>query len=99
MKKLNRLYELCNRNVYSTTDKIKVSFEIKFPEPKEIRRNDVNHLYFSIVDTLISREHIENLHKIREYIRSTDETGYYDKLISDILHSILNGERKINENR
>ncbi len=94
MKKLNRLYELCNENVYNTTDKIKVSFEVKFPEPKEIRRNDVNHLYFSVVDTLISREQIENLHKIRSYLRSTDETGYYDKLISDILHSILNGEEK-----
>lgn len=93
MKKLNRLYELCNKNVYNTTDKIKVSFEIKFPEPKEIRRNDVNHLYFSIVDTLISQEHIKNLHKVRNYLRSTDETGYYDKLISDILNSILNGER------
>lgn len=93
MKKLNKLYELCNKNIYSTTDKIKVSFEIKFQEPKEIRRNDVNHLYFYIIDTLISREEIENLRKIREYIRSTDETGYYDKLISDIYHNILNGER------
>lgn len=91
MKELNRLYELCNRNVYNTTDKIKVSFEVKFPEPKEIRRNDVNHLYFSIVDTLISQKQMENLYKIREYLRSTDETGYYDKLISDILHSISNG--------
>lgn len=95
MKKLNRLYELCNRDVYNTTDEIKVSFETRFPEPKEIRRNDVNYLYFSIVDTLISREQMENLRKIREYIRSTDETGYYDKLISDILHNILNGERSI----
>ena len=51
------------------------------------------HLYFSIVDTLISQEHIKNLHKVRNYLRSTDETGYYDKLISDILNSILNGER------
>lgn len=95
MKKLNRLYELCNRNVCNTADKIEVSFEIKFPEPKEIRRNDVNHLYFSIIDTLISREHMENLHKIRNYLRSTDETGYYDKLISDILNNIINGERSI----
>lgn len=93
MKKLNRLYELCNRNIYNTTNKIKVSFDIKFPEPKEIRRNDVNHLYFSIVDTLISREEIENLYKIRTYLRSADETGYYDKLISDILNNIINGER------
>lgn len=93
MKTLNRLYELCNRNISSTTDKIKVSFETRFPEPKEIRRNDVNHLYFSIVETLISREQIENLHKIRNYLRSVDETGYYDKLISDILNNIINGER------
>lgn len=93
MKTLNRLYELCNRNISNTTDKIKVSFETRFPEPKEIRRNDVNHLYFSIVETLISREQIENLHKIRNYLRSVDETGYYDKLISDILNNIINGER------
>lgn len=93
MKELNRLYELCNRRVGGTTDKIKVSFEIKFTEPKEIRRNDVNHLYFSIIDTLISREEIENLYKIRTYLRSVDETGYYDKLISDILNNIINGER------
>lgn len=93
MKELNRLYELCNRNIYNTVDKIKVSFEIKFPEPKEIRRNDVNHLYFSIIDTLISREEMENLHKIKTYLRSVDETGYYDKLISDILNNIINGER------
>ena len=95
MKELNKLYDLCNRNICNTTDKIKVSFDIKFPEPKEIRRNDVNHLYFSIIDTLISREEIENLHKIRNYLRSVDETGYYDKLISDILNNIINGERSI----
>lgn len=34
MKELNKLYELCNRNIYTTSDKIKVSFGIKFPEPK-----------------------------------------------------------------
>jgi len=95
MKEYNRIYKLCDRYLGRTSNKISVSFEIKFPEPKEIRRNDVNHLYFSIVDTLISQEEMENLYKIRTYLRSVDKTGYYDKLISDILNNIINGERSI----
>lgn len=95
MKEYNRIYKLCDRYLGRTSNKISVSFETKFPEHKEIRRNDVNHLYFSIVDTLISQEEMENLYKIRTYLRSVDETGYYDKLISGILHNISNGERSI----
>lgn len=95
MKEYNRIYKLCDRYLGRTSNKISVSFETKFPEHKEIRRNDVNHLYFSIIDSIISQEQIENLYKIRTYLRSVDGTGYYDKLISDILDNITNGKMSI----
>jgi len=89
---MNKLYELCNNQIYTTKDRIGVNFQIKFDEEKEVRRNDVNQLYFNVIDTLLDREKIEDLYIIRNFIRTNDRDGEITKKIDRIVDGIANGK-------
>ena len=90
---MNKLYEMCNHSIGQVTNKIGVNFTTVLPEEMEIRRNDVNALYFSVVEQLLSKEQLEDLHHIRSYVRSVDKTGNISTLLDNILHTIYNGTR------
>lgn len=90
---MNKLYEMCNSSLGQVTNKIGVNFTTVFPEDMEVRRNQVNTLYFSIVESLLSREQLEDLHHIRNYVRSVDKAGDISTLLDNILNTIYNGTK------
>lgn len=90
---MNKLYEMCNSSLGQVTNKIGVNFTTVFSEDMEVRRNQVNTLYFSIVESLLSREQLEDLHHIRNYVRSVDKTGDISTLLDNIMHTIYNGTK------
>ena len=90
---MNKLYEMCNSSLGQVTNKIGVNFTTVFPEDMEVRRNQVNTLYFSIVESLLSKEQLEDLHHIRSYVRSVDKTGDISTLLDNIMHTIYNGTK------
>ena len=89
----NKLYEMCNHSIGQVTSKIGVNFTTMLPEETEVRRNDVNTLYFSVVTSLFSKEQLEDLHHIRNYVRSVDETGGISTLLDNIINTIYNGTK------
>lgn len=95
----NKLYKSCEKfmgrllNKYDDTISIKfgVSFPINKGEIKEVRREDVNNLYFNIVESVTPREMIEDLYDLRSYIRSVDKDGLHREMIENIIDAIYNG--------
>ncbi len=96
----NKLYESCEKflgNTLTQKDnqisiKFGVSFSIDEGVTKELRRNDINNLYFNIVDSVISREMREDLYDLRSFIRPVDkEDYYYREKIENIIDTIYNG--------
>ena len=95
----NKLYESCEKflgNTLTQKDnqisiKFGVSFIIDEDETKECRRNDINKLYFNIVESVISREMCEHLYDLRRYIRSVDREGTHREKIEYIIDAIYNG--------
>ena len=90
---MNKLYEMCNSSLGQVTNKIGVNFTTVFPEDMEVRRNQVNTLYFSIVESLLSEGQLKDLHHIRDYVRSVDKTGNISALLDNIMHTIYNGTK------
>ncbi len=97
----NKLYESCEKFLGNTLTKkdnqisIKfgVSFNIYEDETKELRRNDINNLYFNIVESVISREMCEDLYDLRSFIRSVDKEGTHREKIGNIIDAIYNGNK------
>lgn len=95
----NKLYESCEKFMGRLLNKddntISIKFGISFPinkgEFKEVRREDVNNLYFNIVESVTPREMIEDLYDLRSYIRSVDKDGLHREMIESIIDAIYNG--------
>ena len=95
----NKLYESCEKflgNTLTQKDnqisiKFGVSFSIDEDVTKELRRNDINNLYFNIVESVISREMCEDLYDLRSFIRSVDIEGSHREKIENIIDTIYNG--------
>lgn len=95
----NKLYESCEKflgNTLTQKDnqisiKFGVSFIVDEDVTKELRRNDINNLYFNIVESVISREMCEDLYDLRSYIRSVDREGTHREKIENIIDAIYNG--------
>lgn len=95
----NKLYENCEkflgRLLNKDEDTISIKFGVSFPinkgEVKEVRRKDVNNLYFNIVESVTTREMIEDLDDLRSYIRSIDKVGFHREKIENIIDAIYNG--------
>ena len=95
----NKLYESCEKflgNTLTEKDnqisiKFGVSFSIDEDETKEIRRNDINNLYFNVIESVISREMCEDLYDLRSFIRSVDREGINREKIENIIDTIYNG--------
>ena len=95
----NKLYESCEKflgNTLTQKDnqisiKFGVSFIIDEDVTKELRRNDINNLYFNIVESVISREMCEDLYDLRSFIRSIDKEGTHREKIENIIDAIYNG--------
>ena len=97
----NKLYESCekfmgrllNKDDNTISIKFGVSFPINKGEIKEVRREDVNNLYFNIVESVTTREMIEDLYDLRSFIRAVDNIGdgYYKEKIENIIDAIYNG--------
>ena len=95
----NKLYESCEKFMGRLLNKddntISIKFGISFPinkgEIKEVRREDVNNLYFNIVESVTTREMIEDLYDLRSYIRSIDKVGFHREKIENIIDAIYNG--------
>ena len=95
----NKLYESCEKFMGSLLNKddntISIKFGISFPinkgEIKEVRREDVNNLYFNIAESVTPREMIEDLYDLRSYIRSVDKDGLHREKIENILDALYNG--------
>lgn len=95
----NKLYESCEKFMGRLLNKddntISIKFGISFPinggEIKEVRREDVNNLYFNIVESVTPREMIEDLYDLRRYIRSIDKVGFHREKIENIIDAIYNG--------
>lgn len=95
----NKLYENCEKFIGRLLNKddntISIKFGISFPinkgEIKEVRREDVNNLYFNIVESVTPREMIEDLYDLRSYIRSVDKDGLHREKIESILDALYNG--------
>ena len=95
----NKLYESCEKflgNTLTQKDnqisiKFGVSFNIDGGETKELRRNDINSLYFNIVESVITEEMRRDLYDLRSYIRSVDIEGSHIEKIDSIIDAIYNG--------
>ena len=95
----NKLYESCEKflgNTLTQKDnqisiKFGVSFFIDEDVTKELRRKDINNLYFNIVESVISREMCEALYDLRSFIRSVDKEGTHREKIENIIDAIYNG--------
>ena len=97
----NKLYETCEgflgKNITEEDSQIHIKFGINFAvgkdEVRNLRRQDVNNLYFNIVESVITREMAEDLYDLRSYIRSVDNIGdgYYEEKIENIIDAIYNG--------
>lgn len=95
----NKLYKSCEkfmgRLLNKDDDTISIKFGVSFPinkgEIKEVRREDVNNLYFNIVESVTPREMIEDLYDLRSYIRSVDKDGLHREMIESIIDAIYNG--------
>lgn len=95
----NKLYESCEKFMGRLLNKddntISIKFGISFPinkeEIKEVRRADVNNLYFNIVESVTTREMIEDLYDLRRFIRSVDKEGFHREKIENIIDAIYNG--------
>lgn len=95
----NKLYESCEKFIGRLLNKddntISIKFGVSFPinkgEIKEVRREDVNNLYFNIVESVTPREMIEDLYDLRSYIRSIDKVGFHREKIENIIDCIYNG--------
>ena len=95
----NKLYESCEKFIGRLLNKddntISIKFGISFPinrgEIKEVRREDVNNLYFNLVESVTPRELIEDLYDLRSYIRSVDKDGLHREKIESILDALYNG--------
>lgn len=88
---MNKLYEACNSFMGKNTDKIGLRFDVRFSEIKNIRRNDVNALYFSVVEQLLDKDEIKDLYLIRNFIMANDRSGEIYKKINHIVLNIANG--------
>ena len=95
----NKLYETCEkltgRLLNKDEDTISIKFGVSFPiskgEIKEVHREDVNNLYFNIVESVITREMTEDLYDLRSFIRSVDKDGFHREKIESIIDAIYNG--------
>ena len=95
----NKLYESCEKFLGKTvveednqiSIKFGISFNIDKGETKELRRNDINNLYFNVVESVISREMRRDLYDLRGFIRSVDREGLHSKKIENIIDAIFNG--------
>lgn len=95
----NKLYGSCEKFIGRLLNKddntISIKFGVSFPinkgEIKEVRREDVNNLYFNIVESVTTREMIEDLYDLRSYIRSVDKDGLHREKIENILDALYNG--------
>lgn len=95
----NKLYESCEKflgNTLTQKDnqisiKLGVNFIIDEDVTKEVRRNDINNLYFNIVESAISREMCKDLYDLRSFIRSVDKEGTHREKIENIIDAIYNG--------
>ena len=95
----NKLYESCEKflgnNLTEKDNQISIKFGVSFnideDETRELGRNDINNLYFNIVESVISREMCEDLYDLRNYIRSADKEGTHREKIENIIDAIYNG--------
>ena len=95
----NKLYESCEKFIGRLLNKddntISIKFGVSFPinkgEIKEVRREDVNNLYFNIVESVTTREMIKDLYDLRSYIGSIDKVGFHREKIENIIDAIYNG--------
>lgn len=95
----NNLYESCEKFLGKSLTKednqisIKfgVSFNIDKGESKDLRRNDINSLYFNVVNSVITNEMRRDLYELRSYIRVVDTEGSHREKIENIIDAIYNG--------
>ena len=98
-KELNGLYEQCNRFIGKILTEEDNTISIKFGvtvnqfENGEyrVRRNDVNMLYFNILDSLLPKDGMKDLYEIRSFIRANDRDGFFIKKIENIVDTLSNG--------
>ena len=95
----NNLYESCEKFLGKTLTeednqisiKFGVSYNISEDETRKVRRNDINNLYFNVVENVISREMCEDLYILRSFIMSVDKEGIHREKIENIIDAIYNG--------
>ena len=95
----NKLYESCEKFLGNTLTKednqisikFMVSFNVLEDESREVKRNDINNLYFNIVESVITRELCEDLYDLKGFIRSVDKEGTHREKIENIIDTIYNG--------
>lgn len=98
-KHSNRLYEQCNRFIGKILTKENDTISIKFgvrikqleDEERRVRRNDVNMLYFNILDSLLPEDGMKDLYEIRSFIRTNDKDGFFTQKIEKIIDTLSNG--------
>ena len=99
IKGLNRLYEQCNSFIGKTltkdNDTISIKFAVKINEFENgeymVRRNDVNMLYFNVLNALLPEDGIKDLYEIRRFIMANDKNGYFTHKIEKIVDTLSNG--------
>lgn len=99
-KESNRLYAQCdkfsNKTLTKEDNTISVTFSIKFgireAEKHIVRRDDINRLYFNVVDLLLPNDALKDLYHIRNYIRANDKDGFISNKIDKIIDTISNGK-------
>ena len=100
-KELNKLYSQCDKFINKTLTKEDNTIAVKFgialaiqedEEEYTIRRDDINRLYFNIVEQLLPNEALEDLYHIRSYIRANDKDGFILNKIDKIVDTLSNGK-------
>lgn len=99
-KESNKLYSQCDKFINKTLTKedntiaIKfgIAFAIQEDEEHTIRRDDINRLYFNVVNQLLPNDALQDLFEIRRYILANDKSGVITNKINKIVDTISNGK-------
>lgn len=93
MRENNRLYEACEAHLGQIDDELKVTFGLHLGEERKIRRNDVNTLYFSILDSILPEQLFYDLYNIKHYLRANCNDESIINKMDKIHRSIHNGTK------
>ena len=94
MYPLNPLYSSCDSHNYKHLDRLELRFTVKFPAVKEVRRADVNMLYFNVLDKLPAPEDssfMHEMHSLLHAVQSIDKEGSIAHRFGKMVRSLSNG--------